>query len=151
MVKGCKTTQTSKGKAGILQFSQKIDYSLYLLISLSGADAGASRSIRSIATEGNLSFAFLQKIAHLLKKAGIVCASRGKVGGYYLSRDASRITLKEIIEATEGVRMVTGCFLDGAKDTCTRQNFCSIRSALGKMHTEIREHYFSKKLSEFIH
>jgi Rrf2 family protein len=45
---------------------------------------------------------FLAKIFQLLGKAGVVKSRRGAKGGFSLTRPASQITVKEVIEAIDG-------------------------------------------------
>lgn len=145
---GC--AQKKKAKSGPFHLSQKVDYGLFLLSALA-QENDAPASIRTIAQNGKLSFSFLQKIAHALKRAGIVRAARGKVGGYSLNRTAQSISLKDIIEALDGKINLTHCFTDAdEKHACPRQKFCSVRTNLRRINDEIADHYYSKKLSEFI-
>ena len=81
-----------------MQFSRKTDYGLILLEALRPTyDSGGFRSLRSIAEEHRLPFPFLEKIAGVLKKEGVVEAKKGVDGGYRLSRDPKTITLQNVI------------------------------------------------------
>ena len=55
-----------------------------------------------IAKEYNIPFEYLFKILQQLAKANILRSKRGPNGGFSLTRDASKISLLEIIEAVEG-------------------------------------------------
>ena len=50
-------------KTGFLQFSQKVDYGLFLLIELARNGSGEPVSLRVIAERSRMSFSFLQKVA----------------------------------------------------------------------------------------
>ncbi|MDP2630213.1 MAG: Rrf2 family transcriptional regulator [Candidatus Uhrbacteria bacterium] len=147
----CSTGKKKGARGGPFHLSQKVDYGLFLLSALASDTENMPQSIRSIATNGKLSFSFLQKVAHALKGAGIVRASRGKVGGYQLMRAPGAITVKEIIEALDGKIAMTRC-LSGQqrKERCPRQDLCVLRSRLQTMNSEIEEYYMSKKLSDFV-
>ncbi len=147
----CSTRQKKGIRGGPFHLSQKVDYGLFLLSALAGDAGTIPQSIRSIATNGKLSFSFLQKVAHDLKGAGLVQASRGSVGGYRLKRAPSAITLKEIIEALDGKIAMTRCLGGQQRKTpCPRQDLCVLRSRLQTMNSEIEDYYTSKKLSDFV-
>jgi Rrf2 family cysteine metabolism transcriptional repressor len=45
---------------------------------------------------------YLEQLFNLLRKAGVVSSLRGNKGGYVLAKEASEISLLEILEALEG-------------------------------------------------
>jgi Rrf2 family protein len=58
--------------------------------------------LSEIARLENLSEKYLGQIVIQLKNRGLVQSVRGALGGYHLSREASQITAREVIEALEG-------------------------------------------------
>ncbi len=135
--------QLSDQKHGFLQFSQKLDYGLFLLIELarkqqSGGQQAEPLSLRSVAEDHGMSFFFMQKAAFELRKSGLIDATRGKNGGYVLARDAAEITLKEIIEILEGPVTVMHCLSAQALNSlCSRQPRCQMRHGLGTVNQAI--------------
>ena len=127
-----------------------VDYGLFFLATLGKGDA--SRSIRSIANEHGLSFAFLQKTANRLKRAGLVKAQRGKDGGYFLAKAVPQISMQEIIEALDGPVAAMDCQLPHAMRarSCPRGPICTVRKGLAQLNEHIKEYTSSKSLSEFI-
>ena len=65
-----------------------------------------------IAERQAISQAFLEQIFMKLRRAGLVKSSRGPGGGYVLSREASEITILEIMEAVEEPVQMTRCSLE---------------------------------------
>jgi Rrf2 family protein len=63
---------------------------------------GAVLSRRCIAKRLNESPAYMGKVVRQLVRAGILRAERGVLGGVFLSRPTSEITLLEIVEACQG-------------------------------------------------
>ena len=55
-----------------------------------------------MATELNFPKSFLAKILQSLAKSGILESKKGAHGGFIMARDASQITLSEIIISAEG-------------------------------------------------
>lgn len=58
--------------------------------------------IKEIAAMTQISHGYLEQILATLKKASLVTSVRGANGGYKLSKDATDITILEIVEALEG-------------------------------------------------
>ena len=125
-------------KTGFLQFSQKVDYGLFLLIELARNGSGEPVSLRVIAERSRMSFSFLQKVAFELRKADLISADRGKNGGYILKKDPKTVTLKEIIEALEGPIAVMSCFShQEGQPQCVRLGNCCMRQGLGYINQTI--------------
>ncbi len=152
MNNGCLSPR-SKGKkirSGAFHLTQMVDYGLFFLAIL--GKENASRSIRSIANEYDLSFAFLQKTANRLKRAGLVSAERGKDGGYSLAKTVFEISMQEIIEALEGPVAVMDCLLPNTMRVrvCPRGPVCTVRNGLARLNEHIKAYTSSKSLAEFI-
>lgn len=143
--KKCDSSVRSK----TFHFTKTSDYGFFLLGALVQA-GDTPLSIRTVAKKYGLSFSFLQKVAHFLKKAGIITAYRGKVGGYVLSKNPKEISLQNIIEALEGPIVFFQCLGDEDKNTitCPRKKVCSVRNGIQRITNDIRKIYFSKSLSE---
>ena len=60
------------------------------------------QTLREIAERQDISEEYLEQIAGVLRRAGFVASVRGAQGGYRLARDASGITLGELIRTLEG-------------------------------------------------
>ncbi|MFA6918145.1 MAG: Rrf2 family transcriptional regulator [Candidatus Gracilibacteria bacterium] len=140
----------AKQKSGSLNLTKKADYGLFLLTVL--AKRGLSiKSIQAIADENNLSFSFLQKIARILQKGGLISAERGKFGGYRLIKKPEEITLKEILETLEGPVAIAPCFMRTPGNLCcAHKQFCAIKNGLKKINDEIKNTLLSKTLKHFI-
>jgi Rrf2 family cysteine metabolism transcriptional repressor len=93
-------------------FTTKAEYGVRLLIQLGRQESGHPVSLKAIAEVENLPLAYCERIAALLKKAGLVAATRGAHGGYVLARPAAAITMDQAVLALEGAIAPMDCFLD---------------------------------------
>jgi Rrf2 family protein len=137
-----------KQRSGALHLTQKVDYGLILLTAL--AKDKNQVSIKKIAEEGSISFLFLQKIAGLLQKAGMIKAERGKFGGYSLNGELKDYHLGQVIEALEGPISIVPCLNKLNKVACKRIAFCAIRPSFAKINKEIQDMIVTKRLDQFI-
>jgi len=141
---------SSKQRSGALHLTQKVDYGMTLLTTLVEGTTKDSKSIKAIADEQKLSFAFLQKIARMLQQSGIIKAERGKYGGYTLTRPAEKITIKDIIEALEGPIALVPCLCPGVKGTCGKGGNCAVRPGLEKINIELQKFFAERTLKNLI-
>ncbi|CAA9465412.1 MAG: Iron-sulfur cluster regulator IscR [uncultured Solirubrobacteraceae bacterium] len=93
-------------------FTTKAEYGVRLLIQLGRRHGQPPVSLKAIAEEENLPLAYLERIAALLKKAGLLTATRGAHGGYVLGRRPEEITMDAVVLALEGAIAPMDCFFD---------------------------------------
>lgn len=86
-----------------MRVSQRLDYSLRLLIALAQQPAGQLAGAGELADRLGLPRRFLELQATALAKRGLVECRRGTGGGCALARPAAEITLAEVVAAVEGV------------------------------------------------
>jgi Rrf2 family protein len=93
----------------VMQVSRRVDYALRAAIFLSH-DSPAT--LGEIAEHQAIPKKFLEKIVQDLARAGLLKSKRGPDGGYALSRNASDITFKDIIEAVDGPIFLNTCLAE---------------------------------------
>jgi Rrf2 family transcriptional regulator, cysteine metabolism repressor len=97
-------------------FTTKAEYGVRLLVELGRQhdDCGPPAtpvSLKAIAEAEALPLAYLERIVALLKKAGLVEATRGAHGGYRLTRQPADIQMDEVVLALEGGVAPMTCFV----------------------------------------
>src|SRR5829696_9873887 len=97
-------------------FTTKAEYGVRLLIQLGRHGNGHPVSLKAIAEAENLPLAYCERIAALLKKAGLVTSTRGAHGGYVLARPAEEITMDRVVLALEGAIAPMECFIEEGAD-----------------------------------
>ena len=79
----------------------------------------------ALATETRLPRATVAKVLKALAHSNIVVGARGAAGGYRLAREATRISLAEIVAAIDGIMAPTQC--TSHLPDCDRSDFCVTR------------------------
>lgn len=96
-------------------FTTKAEYGVRLLVELGRQHGTAGTptpvSLKAIAEAEELPLAYLERIVALLKKAGLVEATRGAHGGYRLTRAPAEINMDEVVLALEGAVAPMTCFV----------------------------------------
>lgn len=93
--------------------------------------------LKDIAKGENISEKYLSLIIIPLRGVGLVNSVRGAYGGYNLSKDPSKITLKEIVDVLEGDCSLVDCVKNPA--SCSRVPICAshdVWAIIGEKITE---------------
>lgn len=85
-----------------MKFSARSRYGLRLLLRLAMVKDHGTMQLSEISRVEGISEKYLGQIVIQLKSRGMVLSVRGALGGYYLSRDPSRISVREAVEALDG-------------------------------------------------
>ena len=103
-----------------MKISTKGRYGLRIMIDIASNGGESIVPIKDIAERQQLSEKYLEQIINQLGKAELVRSTRGAKGGYSLSRPAEKITVKDILLATEGSLAPVSC----AEDSSICENYC---------------------------
>lgn len=90
-------------------------------------------SLTDAAANQNVSLKYLEHIVATLKKHGLLTASRGRRGGYELTRPPGKIRLDEVVSILEGGLSPVECLEDGAN--CPRIATCPTRKLWADVQT----------------
>lgn len=106
--------------------STKGRYALRMMLDLAQQEPETYISLKSIAQRQDISLKYMEAIAALLNRAGLVYSQRGKEGGYRLAKPASEITVAEVLHSAEGSLAAVACLeLDGEGGAaCERAGHC---------------------------
>jgi Rrf2 family iron-responsive transcriptional regulator len=113
-----------------MRLTKQTNYAIRILMYCEANKNQLSR-IPDIAKAYNVSELFLFKILQPLTKGGIVETVRGRNGGIRLNRDASKISLFDVVRVTEDSFSMAECFETGESD-CPLLDSCGLNSALRK-------------------
>ena len=106
-----------------MMISTRGRYALRILIDLAQHEQSGFTSLKGVAQRQNVSLKYLEYIASQLCKAGLLQSSRGKEGGYRLTRPASELDVREVICASEGKIAVVSC-KECEGDVCENAGEC---------------------------
>ena len=106
-----------------MNITSKGRYALRVMIDLAQHPDEGYISLKTVAERQGISMKYLEMIAGNLKKAEIVESSRGKEGGYRLSRKAEEYSVGEILRAMEDSLAPVACIKEGSVD-CKNAGAC---------------------------
>lgn len=95
------TLDATLGETVQMQISAKADYAVRALVELA-ADSGRPLTCEGIASAQDIPFRFLKSVFRDMRQAGLVRSQRGCEGGYWIGRDATTITVAQVMTAVDG-------------------------------------------------
>lgn len=134
----------------MFKVSTKGDYALLIMTALAMRRGnGEFVSLKKIAEEKRLPFAYISQLMLRLKKVGLVESKEGLNGGYRLKKEPSNISLMEILEATEGKISPVKCCSEKS-GPCQCESVCGVKYAWQDAIQLLDQFFSAKKLSDLM-
>ena len=119
----------------MLKLSTRGRYAARIMVYLAMREESAPARKQDIATAEDISGDYVEQILMRLRSAGLVESHRGARGGFTLARPAERISVADVLEATEGKLALAPCRATG----CRRATGCSTRRVWERAEQAVRE------------
>lgn len=109
-----------------MRISTKGRYALRLMLDVAANDSEGYVSLRDAAARQQISVKYLEQIAGILARAGLLQSGRGAQGGYRLTRPPEQYTAGDILRLTEGELAPVDCLKHpGPECLCVRSGECA--------------------------
>lgn len=133
-----------------MKVSTKGRYALRLMLDLAQQPPTEYVSIKSVATRQGISEKYLEQIIKMLSKSGLVESTRGKSGGYRLTRTPESYTVGEILRVTEGSLAPVSCLeeehhCENCNDCVTYEIWQNVLDAINEVVDSITLSYLVEK------
>lgn len=119
--------------------SQRCRYALKAMLNLARETSGRPKQVSVLAAEEKIPRKFLEGIMSELRQHELVISSRGKMGGYSLSRPAELITIGDVMRRVEGPISLLNCvsthFYKRCAD-CPDEKACELRRVMLRVRRE---------------
>jgi Rrf2 family protein len=116
-----------------MKISQKLEYACRALAQLAKTYDGKTLTrLDELAQREAISANFLVQILNDLRRGGVIDSRRGASGGYLLSRPATQITLRQIVEAVEPSQLQNTALDQGESGASVRRAWENVTSQLLK-------------------
>ena len=120
-----------------MKLSTKGRYGLRALIDLAKYSEEEPVPISGISARQGISERYLEQLMALLKKAGLVKSVRGAGGGYVLAKDASDISVGDVLRALEGELEPVKCPAFQEEESCEAAGECVTKYVWKKINESI--------------
>lgn len=132
-----------------MRVSTKGRYALRLMLDVAAQGGECYVSLRDAAERQGISLKYLEQIAGLLSRAGLLQSGRGALGGYRLSRAPEAYTIGDILRLTEGNLAPVDCLRDPEK-RCERSNGCPTRSFWAGLYAAVNDYIDHYTLADLL-
>src|SRR5687767_4884875 len=134
-----------------MRFTTQAEYGLICALHLARFGGERPVAAREMADSENLPADYTEKILRRLRQAGIVTAARGVTGGFTLACEPGAISVKDIIDATEGSTFEINCTSHPVDtERCDETSACSIRPVWYALRRRIDALLSEIKLSDLL-
>jgi len=130
-----------------MKLSAKARYGLKVMCYLAKYEGEGPISLPTIASEVDASEKYAEQIILSLRKAGLIQATRGVSGGYFVE-NADQISVGSIVRVLEDDLVIADCLNDS--NPCPNKNSCSTHVVWEKLYTEINNLLDSMSLKSII-
>jgi FeS assembly SUF system regulator len=107
----------------MLRISKLTDYAILMMVEMTRD--GGMLSAHAVAERVRVETPTASKVLKLLAGSGLLESYRGANGGYRVNREASNISVAEIIAAIEGPIAMTECSVE--EGLCSQEDQCELR------------------------
>jgi Rrf2 family iron-sulfur cluster assembly transcriptional regulator len=115
--------------------SRAAEYAVRAILDVAAIDDKSVARTKQVAERQGIPRVFLPKIVQRLVQAGLLRAHKGAAGGITLARPASRINLRQIIEAIDGPIALNNCLI--LPDECPRLSICPVHEVWVKAQQDL--------------
>ena len=128
-----------------MKLSSKTHYGLIACHILARNYPNVAVSASMLESQIAVSSKYLEKIMRMLSARGIITATRGANGGYFLAKPPKQITIGDIVRTLEDDMEIIECVKDGGKCKC-----CPSRAVWKKLHDGINDLLDSMTLEQMV-
>ena len=114
-------------------------YALRLMACLASRPDGRPVALRTVSEQQHIPLKYLESIVSVLMREGLITSSRGKLGGYCLSRPPRNYTVYEILRVAEGDLAPVSCLVRDASP-CPMERECATRPVWEGLNRVMREY-----------
>jgi Rrf2 family protein len=121
-----------------MKISRKSDYALRAVLYIARQPNEKRSSINAIAESERVPRDFLAKILKELTRAEILKSYQGVHGGYQLARQATKISILDVIEAMDGPLGLNLCVRGEHGCECDRSDRCAMHPFWKRLQSQVR-------------
>lgn len=128
-----------------MKFSTKAEYGLKAMVNLAQCFP-KQKTIGDIAEQEDISQKYLERLMVKLRDGGVVESSKGKMGGYILSKPPKAIPVGEVIEILDGEIAPMRC----VGKFCAAREKCPSSVVWDEIGKQVKRTVYKIKLSDLI-
>lgn len=133
-----------------MRFQITTDYAIRIILYMAQQDMQVI-SAKEAATQLGITYSYFNKVAAKIKIEGFIESVQGPKGGYRLAKDASDITLYDIVNAMEGSICINRCLEEDGFCSGNVISVCPVHQIMGSIQSKIIEMLSGIRICDLIH
>jgi len=105
-----------------MQLTRAADYGVRVMIQLAALKGNGRIALPDLAHATDAPESFLSKVLQSLARAGLITSRRGQTGGFHITPRGAAASMREVIEAIDGIICLNVCLSPGR--SCNRKARC---------------------------
>ena len=130
-----------------MRLTTKGRFAVTAMIDIALHSSGGPVTLAGVADRQHISLSYLEQLFGKLRRRGLVESVRGPGGGYSLARDASKVTVADIILAVDEPIDATSC---GGEENCHEDRRCMTHDLWAGLNKHIHAYLAQISLSQLI-
>src|ERR1700682_2862673 len=117
-----------------MRLTTKGRFAVTAMLDLALHGSGGRVTLAGISERQKISLSYLEQLFGKLRRRRLVDSVRGPGGGYHLAREASKVTVADIIKAVEEPLDSTQC---GGRENCQENHRCMTHDLWEELNTAV--------------
>ena len=130
-----------------MRLTTKGRFAVTAMLDLALHGSGGPVTLSGISDRQKISLSYLEQLFGKLRRRELVESVRGPGGGYHLARDASKVTIADIIKAVEEPLDSTQC---GGRENCHENQRCMTHDLWEELNTAVYGFLAGVTLSQLV-
>jgi Rrf2 family iron-sulfur cluster assembly transcriptional regulator len=131
-----------------MRLTTKGRFAVTAMIDIALHSSAGPVTLAGVADRQHISLSYLEQLFGKLRRRGLVDSVRGPGGGYSLARDASKVTVADIILAVDEPIDATSC---GGEENCDQDKRCMTHDLWAGLNKHIHAYLSQISLAQLIH
>ncbi len=132
------------------KINRKIEYALMALKYMVQKKPGELTTAKEVSETLKSPFDATAKVMQVMASQGLLRSEQGAFGGYQISKDLAKVTMRDLIGIIEGVPTIAKCLHKEKSDACEIQATCNIISPVYVLNQKLNEFYQGIYLKELL-
>ena len=130
------------------KFNRKLEYALMALKYMGQKIPGELTSAKEVSDSFNTPFDATARVMQVMAQKGLLRVEHGAFGGYQITRDLSKVSMRNLLEIIEGRTAMVKCL--EKESPCEMHGTCNILSPVQVLQHRLNEFYSNITLKDLL-
>jgi len=137
-----------RGEGSMNKFNRKLEYALMALKHMGQKIPGELTSAKEVSDSFSTPFDATARVMQVMAQRGLLRVEHGAFGGYQITKDLSKVTMRNLLEIIEGPTAMVKCL--EKESPCEMHGTCNILSPVQILQHRLNEFYNNITLKDLL-